>query len=98
MPERRLHPYFFDFAENPGVKFPNLITLDSYFFIMGYDDRGKTPFGMEFADHVEDHLARSVIEISCGLVRQQQFGLANQSPRYRDSLLLASGKFADFVV
>ena len=56
--------------ENSGVQFPNLITLDSDSFIMGHDDRSQLLLGVQFSNHFEYYVARSVVKVPCRLISQ----------------------------
>src|SRR5438034_4001942 len=53
---------------------------------------------MKLANHLENSVTGPVVEIASGLIGQQQFGLTNQGPRNRDSLLFTPGNFTHFVV
>jgi hypothetical protein len=61
---------------------------------VGNQDRGKSIACMQAFDQAEQGIRSLVIQISCGLIRQQKFRLGNQSARDRDTLLLPAGKLS----
>ncbi len=53
---------------------------------------------MKFADRCEDRLPRSMIQVARRFVRQQERGIADQSPGDCHPLLLATGKLSNLMM
>ena len=54
--------------------------------------------GVETFHEVEDAACGNFVEVACGLVGQQQAGIANQGAGERDALLFAAGELAGAMI
>src|ERR687887_221982 len=66
--------------------------------IVRHDDRRDPEAMVQLDEELVDALARRLVEVARGLVRQQQARLEDQRPCERDALLLAARKLARLVV
>ena len=64
-----------------------------HFLIMG-DDNNGVPLPVERIEKAENLLARLAVEVSGGLVREDDRRVVHERPRDRDPLALSAGKLA----
>ena len=57
------------------------------------DEQDRLPLLMQLIEELEDLLSRLSVEVTCGLVRQDQSWIIDESARDRGALLLTTGQF-----
>src|SRR5690242_15153393 len=66
--------------------------------IMGGNQRGQLILAMQASDQIENRVRGAGIEISGGLIGQQQLGPGDQGASQSHSLLLSAGKLSGTVM
>jgi len=78
-------------AQGPG-------TAGGEIKVVGDKNRGETVVRMQTFNHVEDPAGGNLVQVSGGLVGQQQARIVNQRARKRHSLLLTAGKLTGTMI
>ena len=65
---------------------------------MGHHEQRRAPLPAALRDELQDLIARRRVEVSRGLVGQDQGRLLDDGPRDGDALLLAAGEFVGVAV